>query len=150
MLGWYYGMRDLNKQANSFEQTLLNAASAFDVLIAKYSEVIQRQQFLINELVTLEDVNDGKLAKIDLHNRVNQQILVTSALIVVPTGTTSLTVTIGRYSAIFDNPAQPLQLFPLQYVIGSGDNLNIVWTPAGNHPAYFAVFGKLTGGNFQL
>lgn len=131
----------------NFENDLQHAAGAFDVFIKKYMEIIQRQQFDVNTLVTLEDNGSGS---IDLSHRVGQQVLFEKIFFSVPNATTSAVLTLGRYSITIDNPATIVVIQPVQYILGSGDIIKLVWTPAGTHLGYFAMFGRNTGGNLQL
>lgn len=132
------------------EQSIINAVSKFDIMIARYAEIIQHQQFVTNETVTIENISDGTNAVIDLSHQTNQQTLFNAGLIVVPTGVTELTVQLGRYTFVIDNPPTIINLFPIQYVLGQGDTIKISWTPIGTHAAYFALYGHKTGGNFAL
>ena len=134
-------------KTQNFENDLQHAAGAFDVFIKKYMEIIQRQQFDINTLVTLEDNGSGV---IDLSHRVGQQVLFEKIFFSVPNATTSAVLTLGRYSITIDNPATIVVIQPVQYILGSGDIIKLTWTPAGGHLGYFAIFGRNTGGNLQL
>lgn len=134
-------------KTQNFENDLQHAAGAFDVFIKKYMEIIQRQQFDVNTLVTLEDNGSGV---IDLSHRVGQQVLFEKIFFSVPNATTSAVLTLGRYSITIDNPATIVVIQPVQYVLGSGDIIKLTWAPAGTHLGYFAIFGRNTGGNLQL
>lgn len=137
--------QDLSAQFNQF---LLQATRQFDSAIERYLEGVQNKQFQINQIVTLEDI--GTSGTIVFTNKVGQSVLITSALITVPTGTTSLTITIGRYSIIIDSPAVITNLNHLKYVVGKADTLKVSYTPNGTHAAYAAFFGEITGDNMQL
>lgn len=135
---------------SEFEQRLADAAEKFDVVFAKYAEIIQHEQFVINELTTIEDISDGTIGSIDLSHKINQQTLFTSLLFCIPTGATSATIQLGRYSFTIDSPNTVQVLYPIQFVLGSGDKIKISWTPVGTHAGYFALFGRKTGGNYTL
>lgn len=134
--------------AAEFNQYLLQATRQFDSIIERYQEGVQNKQFQINQIVTLEDI--GTSGIIAFTNKIGQSVLITSALITVPSGTTSMTITIGRYSIIIDNPAVVTNLSHLRYVVGKADTLKVVYSPVGTHAAYAAFFGEYTGDNMQL
>lgn len=140
-------MASLDKSVEQFEQSLLQMTRSFDQFLVRYQGLIQQQQFEVNKLTSIEDIGMGV---INLSHKVAQQTVITSILLIVPTGTTSATIQIGRWTFIIDNPNVITMLYPLQYIIGSGDTVQVTYTPNGTHNAYCAMFGYKTGGNNQL
>lgn len=139
-------------QVDEFEQTLLRLTRTFDSFIHHYQSIVQQKQFETNQLTSIEDISSANAANsvIDLSHKILQPTVFTSALIIVPSGTTSLLLQFGRWSFTIDNPSVITNLFPIQYILGQADSIKATITPAGAHPSYMVVFGHKTGGNNQL
>jgi hypothetical protein len=144
------GMTTLDDNVAQFENTLAKMTRAFDVFINQYLAIVQKQQFDVNTLTSIEDMSDVQNAVIDLSKRVAQQTVFNSILINLPSGVTTATIQLARYKLTLQNPASIIVLYPVQYLIGSGDAVKLTWTPLGTSPAYFALYGYKTGGNQQL
>lgn len=142
-------MTTLDEQVNQFENTLIKMTRALDTFLVQYFAQVQQQQFEVNKLTMIESQSNNGAA-IDLSRQVAQQTVFTSIFVALPSGSTSLTIQIGRSSFTIDNPAAITFLYPVQYVVGQGDTIKISYAPIGNHLAYAALFGYKTGGNQQL
>lgn len=143
-------MTTLDDKVAQFENTLEKMTRSFDQLINSYIAQIQHRQFDVNTLTSIEDMSDVQTAAIDLSRRVTQQTVFTSMLIILPSGVTSATIQIGRYKFTIANPPTIITIYPVQYVVGQGDIVKLSWSALGTTPAYFALFGYMSGGNQQL
>lgn len=143
-------MTTLDEKVAQFENTLSRMTRAFDQYINNYLSIVQKQQFDVNTLTSIEDMSDVQTPVIELSRRVAQQTVFNSILINLPNGVTSATIQIGRYKIVLQNPSPITILYPVQYIVGAGDIVKLTWTPLGTSSAYFALYGYKTGGNQQL
>lgn len=140
--------KDIEATAIALENQIQLLVRSMDSLIDKYLGVIAKQQFDVNTIEAIEDVFNSVSGVALLTGQVTQLVVIETIAWVVPSGTTSLQIQIGRFTHTIANPATVYSWPFLKKIVGQGDIIKATITPAG--PGTFSVFGYRTGNTQQL
>lgn len=140
--------RNVEDTVIQLERAIQQMTRSMDSLIEKYLGIVAKQQFDVNVLVAEEDYFNSSTGIADLHGKINQMCVIETIAWVIPNGTTSLTIQIGRFSHTIANPATVYSWPFLKKIVGQGDQIKATIAPVG--AGTFSVFGYKTGNTQQL
>lgn len=139
----------MSVQTDQINLVLERLLGLTDKLLVQYQNLLLREEFDANRLVTLEDIGSTTAnGSIVLTSKIAQPVLITGIRVNIDTNL-ACTLTIDRFTQTITNAQQrDTVIAPVQYIVGPGQIVKLSWSSAPTVIPYFAVYGKLIGSHF--